>query len=554
MLFISQQNKGEKILWRCAVRKGFLTILLSFMLLFTMSDTGYCNTGASITVKATIQQETGRVTIEGVHSMGEGQEITVMVTNPKGSLDYVNQTTSQAEGIYTFSYVLPKKTEGTYGVRVGGKDVLDPVETTLTYKISTEPEEPSSPSEPEEASSPSTTTKEKIQLDQGVATTQIKASKQSNSLAEAKISADIIHEMFRQTKEEQEGTKRIVLEIPEIKEAKGYVLTFRKESLNQEPQNHQMEIKTALGNLQLPLHLFHGVEGIHAEEIQIQIQALALETFPPTIREAIGNRPAIELSLLAEGQKFTWKNSKAPIKVQLSYKPSEAEQKKQEHLVIWSLDPTGKSSSLPNGRYNPTTGSMTFTTTGLGSYGVAYVEKTFADLSDHEWARKAIEVMASKGIIQGTSATTYDPAAPITRGDFLTLLVRVLELEAEASSNFTDVPQEAHYYEALGIAKELGIVQGVGNHQFYPEKTITREDLMVMVDRALAVAGQAKEKGTLEEVRGYQDVQEVSSYAIDSVARLIKMGLIQGYDGKINPKGQATRAETAVMIERLYYR
>ena len=78
-------------------------------------------------------------------------------------------------------------------------------------------------------------------------------------------------------------------------------------------------------------------------------------------------------------------------------------------------------------------------------------------MSGVEWARKAIEVMSSKGIIKGTSTTSYSPAANITRADYLVLLVRTLGLTANFEDNFDDVQPGVYYYEAAGIAKNSGL-------------------------------------------------------------------------------------------------
>jgi len=77
--------------------------------------------------------------------------------------------------------------------------------------------------------------------------------------------------------------------------------------------------------------------------------------------------------------------------------------------------------------------------------------------------------LASKGVINGTSDTTFTPQADITRADFMILLVKALGLTAEVTSNFDDVSEKDYYYEYVGIAKELGITTGVGNNKFNPK-------------------------------------------------------------------------------------
>jgi hypothetical protein len=180
------------------------------------------------------------------------------------------------------------------------------------------------------------------------------------------------------------------------------------------------------------------------------------------------------------------------------------------------------------------------------------VKKTFDDISNFAWAKKEIGVMASKGVINGTSATTYHPEKNITRADFMKLLVRSLGLTAKVDANFSDVASTAYYYEELGIAKKLGIATGVGENKFNPNEQISRQDMMVMVYRALKAAKKISATGTTSNMSTYKDASSVSDYAVEGVAALIKDGIIKGSDNMINPLGTATRAETAVIIYRIY--
>ena len=110
-----------------------------------------------------------------------------------------------------------------------------------------------------------------------------------------------------------------------------------------------------------------------------------------------------------------------------------------------------------------------------------------------------------------------------------------------------------YYYEPIGIAKKLGIVQGIGANKFNPSGQITREDLMVMVARALILSNKVTTTGTYDDISKFNDVSQVSDYAVESIALLVREGIIIGNpDNTINPKGNATRAETAVILYRVY--
>lgn len=187
--------------------------------------------------------------------------------------------------------------------------------------------------------------------------------------------------------------------------------------------------------------------------------------------------------------------------------------------------------------------------------GVVYIDginalRTFTDLVGYEWAKMQIEALASAGVINGTTETTFSPGMNITRADFICMLVRALKLNEVIDSNFSDVPSDAYYYQAVGIAKKLGIATGRGDNLFMPKEKISRQDMMVIISRALKVSGKQLDEST-SDLKGFKDSSEVADYAVNAAAKLIKEGIVMGNNGNINPEGTATRAETAVIMYRV---
>lgn len=178
-------------------------------------------------------------------------------------------------------------------------------------------------------------------------------------------------------------------------------------------------------------------------------------------------------------------------------------------------------------------------------------DKKFNDTEGFDWAKDAINELAGMGIINGTGPNTFSPGSNITRADFAILLVRALGLTSDSGENFADVMESAYYANELAIAKGSGIITGVGGNLFNPEAKISRQDIMVIVVRALEKAGYKLESADETTLSEYSDAEEISDYAKAAVAILIKNGIIMGANGKINPKGDATRAEVAVIIKRI---
>ncbi|MBQ2742613.1 MAG: S-layer homology domain-containing protein, partial [Oscillospiraceae bacterium] len=109
----------------------------------------------------------------------------------------------------------------------------------------------------------------------------------------------------------------------------------------------------------------------------------------------------------------------------------------------------------------------------------------FIDLENHAWAKDSINALADAGIIKGTTPNTFSPANNITRADFALLLVRAFKLTSDNAENFADVNTSDYFARELAIARNTGIVNGIGDNKYAPRNFITRQDMMVIVYRAL---------------------------------------------------------------------
>ncbi|MGN0178592.1 MAG: S-layer homology domain-containing protein [Monoglobaceae bacterium] len=205
-------------------------------------------------------------------------------------------------------------------------------------------------------------------------------------------------------------------------------------------------------------------------------------------------------------------------------------------------------------------GSMGGGSMGGGSTGGGAVSPTtpttpgkadgFTDLENHPWAKDAIYTLKNKGMISGISDTEFAPANHIKRGDFILILTRMLSVNNEFTENFADVPESAYYYKAVGSAKAAGIASGDGA-SFMPEDSITRQDLITLAYRAFLAKGYIDVTDDFTVLDAFADKDSISDYAAAPMASMVKAGIIQGSDGNVNPKGNATRAEVAVMCARL---
>jgi len=181
----------------------------------------------------------------------------------------------------------------------------------------------------------------------------------------------------------------------------------------------------------------------------------------------------------------------------------------------------------------------------------------FSDINkNYSWAATQIDYLYKNGVVKGTSTSAsksqYSPGSNISRGDFMLMLYRAFNLSSKttAGTNFSDVPSSSYYYEAIAVAKYLGIAKGGSNNKFSPTSSLTREDAMVLVLRTMEVSKITLTTGTSSDLTSYSDKSQISDYAATAVATLIKAGIIQGDGKNINPDGNLSRAEMAVILYR----
>lgn len=177
--------------------------------------------------------------------------------------------------------------------------------------------------------------------------------------------------------------------------------------------------------------------------------------------------------------------------------------------------------------------------------------KTFDDLHSVQWAKIAIENLAGRGIIKGKSINPniFAPNDKITRAEFINLVVISLQFSKTPVGTFEDVKPEHWFYKNVVLAKNIGIVSGIGNNLFYPNEPIKREDMAVIMARALKISGSPLPNHDLSILDKYSDRNTISDYALISVALLHGEKIINGKSKtSLAPQDYATRAEAAVML------
>ncbi|OUQ82335.1 hypothetical protein B5E43_00735 [Flavonifractor sp. An100] len=177
----------------------------------------------------------------------------------------------------------------------------------------------------------------------------------------------------------------------------------------------------------------------------------------------------------------------------------------------------------------------------------AEVEGTFRDVPVGSWFEEAVAYVWENGLMSGTGEDTFSPDMAMTRGMLVTVLYRAAgspSWEETGEETFLDVQPDAWYRDGVYWARAEGIADGYSQTQFGPNDLVTREQLVTMLWR---FAGSEQAGGELE----FNDQDMISSWAVQAVRWAGDNGLVSGKLGNFfDPQGQATRAETAVILTR----
>jgi len=210
--------------------------------------------------------------------------------------------------------------------------------------------------------------------------------------------------------------------------------------------------------------------------------------------------------------------------------------------------------SLIGGQYDSKTRTITFFTNVLGDFVVVENSASFNDTANITWANDKIKLLADKGLLLGKGNGKFDPHGNVTRAEFTAMLVRTLNLNATTNITFNDVSENAWYYDSIAAARAYGIINGRSASEFDPNAQISREEMASIASNALKTVLDFEAPANAEEIlNGFVDAANVVAVHRANVALLANEGIVQG-KGKNNydPKGTATRAESAVIIAKLF--
>mgnify|MGYP000927943165 CR=1 FL=1 len=299
------------------------------------------------------------------------------------------------------------------------------------------------------------------------------------------------------------------------------------------------------------------LEQATGSNLSIELQPVATGSLTPAQQEAVQSGDLVlDINILSGTQKIS--SFDGTLSVQVAYNGPQP-------VAVWYLNDKG---DLEKVNCTFKDGIVSFDLDHLSLYVVGQDTKEaaqenpitnvqeagwknpFSDVLPGAWYYDAVSYIAAKGITSGTTATTFSPDATLTRGQFITMLMRAYGISPDdnPADNFVDAGN-TYYTGYLAAAKRLGITKGIGDNQFAPEQAITRQDMFTLLYNVLKGINQLPAGNLGKTLNDFTDSGSIPAYAREAMAHLVKTGIVSGSSGKLTPAETTTRAQ---MIQVLY--
>lgn len=366
--------------------------------------------------------------------------------------------------------------------------------------------------------------------------------------ASATVTEDVIEEAIRRAQDRTlafaltpvEGAKKMQIDIP-----------LRPIVSDEEGTIDSIKVDTGFATVSVSTKLWTTNQEGEAQPAKLEISVAKVddESLPAGVRDKLQEGTTVyDFNLSLDGNKISkFQGNEVKVEVPYTLKPGE----KPNKIVIYYIDDEGNLEVVKNGKFNPETGRVEFKPKHFSKYAAAFADVTFEDIAGVVWALDAIESLAARDIVHGIGNDQFDPEGKVTRAEFITMLINAFDLHnPNATTALTDVQAGAWYYNAVASAQELGIVNGHPDRTFGIHASISREDMAVMIYRIMLLMDVQWTQQHSE--ASFADLASISGYALEAVDVMHKAEIIQGVgDGRFAPKADSTRAEAAVMINRL---
>ena len=323
-----------------------------------------------------------------------------------------------------------------------------------------------------------------------------------------------------------------------------------------------LEIRLPTGSVTLDADALAAVNGqAGGKDLTLHLDGIKVTELSSAQQDAVKDleiEVVLDAYLTANGKRITdFNGGNATVKVPYTLKEGQTAQ----GLVVWYVAADGTRTQVP-ASYDGK--NVVFTVPHFSNYVIAYdAEKAkecpkdstcpmaaFTDLDPTAWYHDGIHFCLENGMMKGLGDGVFDPNGTTSRAMIVTILYR-LEGEPMIRSGmpFSDVTESDWYAMAVSWAESRGILNGFEDGSFRPNDPITREQLAAVLYRYAQTKGEGF-TGLWSFKLDFPDAGEVSDWATEAMSWMVMNGVINGMDGRLNPQGNATRAQAAAMVQR----
>ena len=280
------------------------------------------------------------------------------------------------------------------------------------------------------------------------------------------------------------------------------------------------------------------------EDIELKIRSI-----PKTEMEQFGLEEvsAYEFKINQEQKSI----SEFPNKLHISIPYEVKDGVNPETLTVFYLDEDGNKKNM-GGFYDESSKRISFITDHLSVFFITVNSSNFSD-NNVDWAKRFVNSLAARGIVQGRDENTFEPNNNLTRAEFITMICNSFNLPiTEYEGNFQDVNNNDWYANFIATGFKHNIISGMPDGTFLPNAPITREQVATIVTNIMREYLRIQRLNSSEFLESlYNDHHQISDYARDSVFSAYKYGILRGSGQNFAPKANTTRAEAAVVIYKL---
>lgn len=428
--------------------------------------------------------------------------------------------------------------------------VVNPDEIPQTVSIEVivkATETPTTPETPTPTLAPAPVYETKVEEGQVTTTISVKTTTDANGRAVAAISGTQLADAIVKAAAEAatQGTKTqttVRIEVSTTADAKTAGVNLTTEALTKfiDSKADTLAISTPFGTMTFDEKTAAGILKQSVGTVTItaaKVEAVELTT---EIRQKVGDRPVVSFDITDRDKTISQLGGNATVTIPYVLKAGE----NPNALVVYYINEAGKLKAVTNGKYDPTTGTITFKTPHFSKYAVGYNKVGFADVADSAWYGNAVTFAAARGITVGVGNGNFGSDEVVTRAQALVMIMKAFGINPDenAENNFSDAGN-TYYTGYLAAAKSLGITSGVGGNLFAPDRQITRQEMFVFVYNTLKSIDELPSGATAKSMADFKDAEKVADYANKAVELFVKTGIISGSSGNILPADSASRAQ-----------